>query len=334
MMFWWILFALLAAEPANGKHESFPLEPGPLSPGLALAREPLALVLNRDGAPVDRLALPAKPKHSKRKDDHAVLALGVHGLWIVRLDPRGRLVVIARHRPARPVDGFFFEGDRVVPTFAGEPILKPPPPIQTTRPTHDQDVWPVAERLRALSPGVRSRMKSWPGPDDLGPPVSARPSLYLESSYFFSYFLPAWTRDLDIGNRMELTVLRVGFHMTPNHVVGIGLWGNFRQNQLDPVTTDKRYLLGDYYVTFPFYRYSMSSHRLEFQVEPFRAELIGSDPYNHLGGEYVYHTAWGVRLGAAWVKRAGPLRIGLEGRVDLLARLLLPSVSLIFGLNF
>ncbi len=332
MTFWWMLCALLAAAPTVGKHESYQLKSGPLAPGLGLARESRALVLTRDGAPVDRLALPAKPRQAKRKDDLAVLALGVHGLWIIRLDPKGKLAVLARHRLPRPVDGFSFEGDRVVPTSAGEPIQKPPRPIQPTRPTHDQDVWPVAERLLALSPGVRTRMKTWPGPEDLGPPVSARPSAYLESSYLLTYFLPAWTRDLDIGSRTELMVLRTGFHLTPNHVIGIGLWGSFRYDSPDPALTDKGYMLGDYHVTFPFYRYSMPTRRLEFQVEPLRVELVDGDTDDW--GEYVYHTTWGVRLSAAWVKRAGPLRLGLEGRVDLLTRLILPSVSLIFGLNF
>lgn len=347
MTFWWILCALLTTGPTSGKAEpatgqdlvSFPLASSPLSPDLGLVREPRALVLTRDGAPVDRLALPEKPALAKRKDDLAVLALGVHGLWIVRLDPKGKLIVLTRHRLPRPVDGFLLEAGRVIPTSAGEPILRPPPPIRPTRPARDLDVVPFPARLQALSPAVRARLKTWPGPRDLGPPVSSRPTAYLESSFLLTYFLPAWTRDLDLGPRAELTVLRVGFHLTPDHVVGIGLWANYRYDsidvssneKLDSSVTDRRYLLGDYYVTFPFYRYSMPSRRFEFQAEPLRAVLkdVRKDVW-----EDVPETAWGVRLSAAWVKRAGPFRIGVEGRVDLFTRLLLPSVSLILGLNF
>lgn len=330
MSFWWISCWLLAANPVIGARVSFPLETNPLAFGLRMARKPRTLVLIRNGEIVDQLALPSKPELARRKDDHAVLALGKHGLWIIRITPEGRLIVAARHRLSLPVDGFFFDKARVVPTVAGSPILTKPK-IRFSPPPSDATILPTGERLKALSHEVLTRMESWPESRDIGPPISARPRAFLESNFFIAIPFPAWTRDVDTGRRADLVVLRAGFHLLPNHVLGTSLSINLRMDSLYPENPRERYVLLDYDNTksFFFYRYSLPSRRLEFHVEPLRAKIWDSEKRS-----WTLDDVRGVRLGAAWVKRTGALRIGVEGRLDVFERFILPSMSMIFGFNF
>ncbi len=326
MSIWWILSCLLAANPAMGTRLSYPLETNPLAQGLQMARKPKSLVLMRDGEIVDQLPLPSKPQLARRKEDHAVLALSRHGLWIIRITPEGRLRVIARHRISPPVDGFFFEKDRVVPTAAGSPIVVKPK-IRFNPPPRDPVVLPVGERLQALSPDTLERMESLPEPKDMGPPVSARPLAFLESNFFISMPFPAWTRDVYTGHRTDLVALRAGFHLLPNHVLGASISLNIHWDSIH-YKPHERYLLTNYASrSFLFYRYSMPSRRLEFHVEPMQASIMDFQ-------EKDWDLVWGVRLGVAWVKRSGPLRIGVEGRLDVFKLFILPSWSMIFGFNF
>jgi len=330
MSFWWIACWLLATNTANDTRVSYPMETTTLTPGLRLFRKPRTLVLIRDKEIVDQLSLPGEPKLARRKDDHAVLALGKHGLWMIRITPEGRLIVVARHRLHSPVDGFFFDEARVVPTATGSPILVKPQ-IRFNPPPGDSPVLPVGERLRALSNDMLARMRHWPESRDLGPPVSARPRMFLESNFFMVIPFPALTRDVDTGHRLELVVLRVGCHLFPNHVLGTSLTVNLRENPLYPKNPQERYVLLDYDNTksFFFYRYSLPNRRLEFHVEPLRAGIWDSEIKS-----WTRDDVWGVRLGVAWVKRTGPLRVGVEGRFDVFERVIMPSVSMIFGFNF
>jgi len=331
MSYFWICCALLAAETVPESRVTFAVEVRPLPAGLRLAREPQVLVLQRDGVPIHRLPLPVIPKKAQRKDDHAFLAMGIQGLWIVRLLPEGRLVVVARHRLPKPVDGFFFEANRVVPTTGGRPILRPPASVPP--PSHHPNLPSLGERLRALSNEELARMSSWPAPREVEAPVSARPRAYLESSSMFTFTFPAWNRDVDVGNRKEIMVLRAGFHLGPNHVLGLGIWANFRTYDNHSSSTDKEYLLNDYTNGFPiFYRFSFPSRRIELQIEPLHTRLKKNNQEEWQLD--TYEEAWGARLSAAWVKRSGPLRIGVECRFDFFARLLLPSLSIMLGINF
>jgi len=331
MLIWWICCALLAAEPAMGDRVTFLLDLRPPAPGLKLAREPRALVLQRDGLPVDRLALPVAPKKAQRKDDHALLALGSHGLWIVRLLPAGRLVVVARHRLARPVDGFFFEGTRVIPTAGGRPIPLPkPPPVPpvVAPPSRETAIWPVKDRLKALPADQLRRMHDWPEPVTLSPPVSSRPKVFFETSFLQTLGLPVMTTRHDLRNLTEILV-RVGYHVTPNHVVGLTLCigdSDYDYHALDGSDHDY-HVSGFGNPSLFFYRYSMEAHPFEVQLEPLLSSLWDSRNVEEFD-------AWGFRVAGQWVRRGGPMRFGLEVRLDLFLEYVQLSVALIYGINF
>lgn len=335
MPFWWIICAWLAAgptsgkaEPAPGKHEAFPLATGPLAPGLALAREPNALLLTRGGVTVDRLTLPAKPSLARRRDDHAVLALGHHGLWIVRLDPRGRLVVVARHRLTRSIDGFLLEGDRVIPTSAGEPILKTPPPtpppptFQAARTPHDLEVWPVEERLRALDKHTLQKMIRWPSPTAGPAPVSWRPRLFLETNFLLNFSFSSSQEVWAPGIVLE-PLIRVGYHVTPSHVVGVEFMAVFMDERDGPVRENIHEYLNPFFL---FYRFSFETVPVEVTLSPLATSRESPDPEAH-------PIVWGARFAGQWVKRSGRMRLALEGRLDVFWGIAYPSVAVLFGLN-
>ncbi len=332
MMYLWFCCALLATEAVPESRITFVVELEPLPAGLRLEREPRALVLQRDGVRIHRLALPVIPKKAQRKDDHAFLAMGLQGLWIVRLLPEGRIFVVARHRLPKPVDGFFFEGNRVVPTSAGRPVaLLPPPepvPPAVAPPSHETSIWPVKDRRQVIPADQLRSMLDWPVPEELAPPVSVRPKAFLESNFLQTLGLPSTTIEHDLGHTAEL-LLRVGYHLTPNHVVGVGFWFMANDYQYHhPKGDGFFYTVGDYgNPIYFFYRYSFTSRPIEMQIEPLLGHVYDS------ATEELQET-WGFRVAGQWVKRGGPMRFGIEARLDVFWKLVFPTVALIYGINF
>jgi hypothetical protein len=186
----------------------------------------------------------------------------------------------------------------------------------------------VEDRLRELSGKDFHRMLDWPEPTTLAPPVSTRPKVFLETNFLQTLGLPSTTVQHNSGHLIEL-FLRVGYHLTARHVLGLSFafgYGDYEYHDLGG--GEHTYRMGEYAnPLYFFYRYSMDTHPVEVQLEPVVAEVEDSRTDEN-------NIILGIRVGAAWVRRNGPMRFGVEVRLDLFLKFVQPSVSLIYGINF
>ncbi|MBU1242172.1 hypothetical protein KKD52_00570 [Myxococcota bacterium] len=258
-----------------------------------------------------RYTLPVKPRRVRRIDDVVVFALGKHGVWTGRLvaptgvsgndEPGFRIE--QRHRFTEPIADFTISHYRVTPLTGNDkrPVLlldQPQKLLINMVPTlldveygNDRIVNPkwVVETNFGLG------MQMHPGDEDI-----------------FYYALP-------------LSV-RVGWSPRWGHTVGLSAFAENGEEKLfrKPNDLDEHWWGVDYYTNplFIFYRYSLQSFPVSFQLEPLKAAYrsTGDDEY-------------GVRLTAQWARRLQGLRVGFEVHLDKTETITRLGLWLVVGWN-
>jgi len=299
------------------------VSPSPLPAGVRIGMAPRALMVFFENRVTDRFGLPQVPKKAKRLDDHAILALGKHGLWILRVNADHRWEIVRKLKLPEPVTGFEIFNDRVLPTvrtnhaYVYRSDLVPRP------------VRPPPGEFDHLLPGIRTRMKDWPEPRELPEQGFPVPDFYMETNFFHTQATQIYARQegslhdpLHWG--IELSV-RMGFHVHGGHVVGVSLFRliGWQEPQF---SNNRDYSEQVWSMTNPlgaFYQYAPAALPVGVQVEPIRVEYREGT-----SSEY------GGRVTLQWVKRTAPMRLGFEVRTDWTMTIVRVSFAIVCGFNY
>ncbi|MBU1069498.1 hypothetical protein KJ975_08025 [Myxococcota bacterium] len=311
------------ATPAADDRVQIEISPRPLPDGLRIGMAPRALVLFVRNREVDRVKLPQIPRKAKRLADHAILAMGTHGLWILRVGADDHWVIVQKMKLPESVDGFEILNDRVMPTTR---------PIQAYFYRSNlvpKPVVPPPGKLDHLLPGIRARSKDWPEPLELPEPGFPMPGFYVETNFLYTQATQLYARQEGRMNDplhwgIELS-LRLGFHVYREHVAGISLLRliGWQEPTFDNNRDYDEQVWSMYNPTGLFYQYAPSALPVGVQVEPIRVEYREGTP-----AEY------GGRLTLQLVKRTAPMRLGFEMRTDVTRTIIRVSFAIVCGFNF
>jgi len=321
-MFWIATSESPSPLPADDR-VALELAPRPLPTGVRVGMAPRALILFVENRVFDRFPLPAVPKKAKRLDDHAVLAMGEHGLWILRVNAERRFEVVRKMKLPDPVTGFELINHRVLPTvganhgYVYRSELVPRPVVR------------APGEFDHLLPGIRERMIDWPAPRELAEPGFPVPDFYVETNFFHTQATQVYARhegkmhdDLHWGIEMSI---RFGFHVYGDHLAGISLFRliGYMEPQFDNHQDYSEQVWSMINPTGLFYQYAPAALPVGVQVEPIRVDYREGTP-----DEY------GGRVTLQLVKRSAPMRLGLEVRTDLTRTIVRVSFAIVCGFNY
>jgi len=257
-----------------------------------------------------RYTLPAKPHRVRRIDDVVVFALGKHGVWIGRLVARTTsgndepgFGIEQRHSFTDPVIDFTISHGRVTPLTGNDKrpvlLLDQPQKLLNNKVPTLLDVEYGNDRI--VNP-------KWVVETNFGMGMQMHP----KDEDFFYYALPL--------------SFRVGWSPICGHTVGFSAFAENGEEKLfrKPNELDEHWWGVDYYTNplFLFYRYSLQSFPVSFQLEPLKAAYrsTGDDEY-------------GVRLTAQWARRLQGLRVGFEVHLDKTETITRLGLWLVVGWN-
>ncbi len=212
-----LISQLLGAPDGPGRWFFTPIDPGELAPGLAVSIRPDGLALHDGPRRLALLTLPARPLRARRVGDHAILALGRHGLWVVRVTGERRLKVLHTLIPGPPVTGFELSGGRVFPTTGpGHARIADPPPVlrPPSKQTPGAAPAPAPSPFVDLIPGERLRMPAWPRPRPLTNGWLESPTLFFEFNLPVQTAIDPWrpedSGDAAFHHNFEATLRQIG----------------------------------------------------------------------------------------------------------------------------
>jgi len=307
------------------------IEADELAPGLSLSLRAGGLALHAGARRLAHLRLPGKPVQARRVGDHAILALGKHGLWVVRVTRERRLKVLHTLYPGPWVDGFEISGDHVFPTTgkARVRILAKPPASRSPRKKPPERAPPPSPPPFAdLVQDELHRMPGWPRPRLLSNGWLEPPWLLLEFNLPWQAAVDADRLDDEgadaVHPSVELT-FRLGHHLGRGHIVGLNVIHRPWEDPIQDGSVEEglRRIRSLTNPVLLFYRYAIPRTPLGVQAEPIRVEW---DPDRKV--EY------GVRWTLQVTKHTTPARIGLELHLDLTPGSIRPTLALVLGMNF
>mgnify|MGYP000873592726 CR=1 FL=1 len=323
LFLFWIATSESPSPPPADERVALEISPRPLPAGVRVGLAPRALIAFVDDRVSDRLPLPAVPKKAKRLDDHAVLAMGAHGLWILRVNADGRFVVVRKMKLPDPVTGFELLDHRVLPTVRANQAyvyrseLVPRPAVR------------APGEFDHLLPGIRERMNDWPAPRELAEPGFPVPDFYVETNFFHTQATQVYARhdgnlhdELHWGLEMSI---RFGFRVYGDHLAGMSLFRliGYMEPQFDNHQPYDEQVWSMINPTGLFYQYAPAALPVGVQVEPIRVHYREGTP-----DEY------GGRVTLQWVKRSAPMRLGLEMRADMTRTIVRVSFAIVCGFNY